>query len=282
MKNLQNKVAVITGAGSGLGRALAQALASEGCRLALVDKNPAGLKETQALVGESKAKTWVVDITQQDAVQRFAGEVEKEVGPADLVLNNAGIDSYGRVLDAGYENMKRVMDVNVWGTIHITKAFLPQLLGRPESTLVNICSTWALKGFAGQAIYSASKFAVRGFTEALAMEHRGGPLKVVPVYPGGMKTQIQLAAIKEYPMSAEETKKTTEEMSAKLKSNPAHAAQVIVSGIKKGKSRILISRDAFVIDQVARWFPGGGYFLWDWLKNRNPFWKKMQDSGNKS
>jgi short-subunit dehydrogenase len=278
MKTLQNKIAVVTGAGSGLGQALSRLLAAEGCRVALVDKNPVGLQETLALLGESKAKTFALDITQPDAVQRLAGEVEKAIGPADIVINNAGIDSYGRVLDAaGFDNMRKVMDVNVWGTIHITKAFLPQLLSRPESALVNICSTWALKGFAGQAIYSASKFAVRGFTEALAMEHQDGPLKVTAVYPGGMKTKIQFSAIKEYPMSAEETKKTTEEMSAKLKSDPAHAAEVIVNGIKKGKSRILISKDAFVIDQVARWFPGGGNFLWNWLKSRNPFWRKIQN-----
>jgi short-subunit dehydrogenase len=282
MKNLQNKLAVITGAGSGLGRALAQTLAAEGCRLALVDKNPSGLKETLALLKGTTAKTWSVDITRKEAVDRLARDVEKKMGPADILINNAGIDSYGRVQDARLENMKKVVDVNLWGVIHMTQAFLPQLLKRPESALANICSTWGLKGFAGQAIYSASKFAVRGFTEGLRMEVEGGPLNVIAVFPGGMKTKIQHSAIKEYPLSKEEVRRTTEEMSAKLKSSPSHAAQVIVAGIKKGKSRILISLDAYVIDAVARLFPGGGDFLWDWLKNRNPFWKKIQDTGNKN
>lgn len=282
MKSLQGKLAVITGAGSGLGRALAQTLAAEGCRLALVDKNPAGLKETLALLDGVKAQTWSVDITREEAVKKLARDVEKKMGPADILINNAGIDSYGRVQDAQVENMKKVVDVNVWGVIHMTQAFLPQLLKRPESTLANVCSTWGLKGFAGQAIYSASKFAVRGFTEGLRMEVEGGPLNVIPIFPGGMKTRIQHSAIKEYPLSREEVKKTTEEMSAKLKSSPAHAAQVIVAGIKKGKSRILISLDAYVIDAVARLFPGGGDFLWNWLKDRNPFWSKMKNTSNKS
>ena len=277
MKNLQNKVAVVTGAGSGLGQALSKELASKGCRLALVDKNPAGLKETLSLLQGALAKTWTVDITRAEAVRRFAREVERKLGPADIVINNAGIDSYGRVLDAQEENMRRVMDVNVWGVVHVTQAFLPQLLKRPESALANICSTWGLKGFAGQAIYSASKFAVRGFTEALRMELQGGPLNVIPVFPGGMKTRIQHSAIKEYPLSKEETQRTTVEMSAKLKSDPSYAAQVIVNGIQDGKARILISKDAYVIDLVARLFPGGGNFLWNWLKDRNPFWAKMQN-----
>ena len=277
MKTLQNKVAVVTGAGSGLGQALARELAARGCRLALVDKNPAGLKETLGLLEGSTAKTWTVDITRAEAVRRFAGEVQKKLGPADIVINNAGIDSYGRVLDAQEENMRRVMDVNVWGVVHVTQAFLPQLLKRPESALANICSTWGLKGFAGQAIYSASKFAVRGFTEALRMELQGSPLNVIPVFPGGMKTKIQHSAIKEYPLSKEETRRTTVEMSAKLKSDPSYAAQVIVNGIQAGKARILISKDAYVIDLVARLFPGGGNFLWNWLKDRNPFWAKMQN-----
>ncbi len=281
MKNLKDKVAVITGAGSGLGRALAQALAAEGCRLALVDKNPAGLKETLALLKGAQAQTWAVDITRREAVDRLARDAGKKLGAADLLLNNAGIDSYGRVQDAQYENMKRIMDVNVWGVIHMTQAFLPQLLGRPESALVNICSTWGLKGFAGQAIYSASKFAVRGFTEALRMEVKGGPLNVIAVFPGGMKTRIQHSAIKEYPLSKDEVRRTTDEMSAKLKSDPSHAAQVIVEGVKRGKSRVLISLDAVVIDAVARLFPGGGDFLWDWLKSRNPFWHKMAEAKNK-
>ncbi len=279
MKNLKDKVAVITGAGSGLGRALAQALAAEGCRLALVDKNPAGLKETLSLLKAAKTGTWTADITRREAVDRLARDVEKKLGPAGLLLNNAGIDSYGRVQDARYENMKLIVDVNVWGVIHMTQAFLPQLLKRPESALVNICSTWGLKGFAGQAIYSASKFAVRGFTEALRMEVKGGPLNVIAVFPGGMKTRIQHSAIKEYPLSKEEVKRTTDEMSAKLKSDPSHAAQVIVAGIQKGKPRILISLDAYVIDAVARLFPGGGDFLWDWLRDRNPFWRKMRGNG---
>ena len=278
MRNLKDKVVVITGAGSGIGQALSRLMAAEGCRLALADKDPSGLAETLALVKPATAKTWTLDVTRPAAVARFAKDVRKKLGPVDVVVNNAGINNFARFQDNRLGTMHRIMDVNFWGTVHMTQSFLPQLLARPESILVNISSTLGLRGFFGQAIYSASKFAVRGLTEAVQVELRDSPLHIVLVYPGGVKTKIHSSAINEYPLSKKELGQAVEEMNAKSRLAPEQAAQAILRGIQKKKTRVLIGVDAVGIDWLVRMFPSDNEFLLYLLRKRDPFWNRMKHS----
>jgi len=276
MKTLKDKLAVVTGAGSGIGQALAQSLTREGCRLALADRSAAGLKETLRGLKDVRARAWVLDVTKKPAVGNFARRVEKTMGPADILVNNAGVNSYGRVADVSDETLRWMMDVNFWGLVHMTRAFLPQLLSRPESSLVNLSSALGLLGFYGQAGYSASKFAVRGFSEALAHELAGTSLKVTLVFPGGVKTGIHKASRNEYRLSPGEREKGRVEMESKLRSTAAQAAEAILRGIRRGSRRVLVGPDARLIDRLARFAPGLSDLYMKMAKKNDPFWKKLQ------
>jgi short-subunit dehydrogenase len=276
MKSLKGKVAVVTGAGSGIGRALAQALAKEGSTLALADKNMDGLKETVSLLQGVEAQIWAMDVSDRKAVEHFASAVERKVGPADILINNAGVNAYGMAADTSYETLKWMMDVNFWGTVHNTQAFLPQLLGRPEASLVNVSSALGLIGFYGQSAYSASKFAVRGFTEALRQEMEETKVVVTLVFPGGVKTGIHKASRNEYHLTPQEKNQGREDMEAHLKSTPAQAAEKIVKGIKKGSQRVLIGLDAQLIDCLARFLPEHYDLYMEMAKKKDPFWSKIQ------
>ncbi len=280
MRILKDKIAVVTGAGSGIGRALAQALAAEGSRLALADKNPAGLKQTLALTKGAGAKIFNLDVSRRKDVELFAKKVEKTIGPADIVVNNAGVNSFGLVADTSYGTLEWMINVNLWGVIHMTKAFLPQLLKRPESSLVNLSSALGLVGFYGQAAYSASKFAVRGFSESLRQELKGSSLTVTLVYPGGVKTGIHKASRNEYRLSPGEMEQGRKEMEAGLKSTPQQAAQAIIRGIQRKSARVLVGPDAKVIDLLSRWTPPGLTDLYmNLAKKRDPFWRQVKNKG---
>jgi short-subunit dehydrogenase len=282
MKTLKDKTAVITGAGSGIGRALAQALAQEGARLALADKDPAGLKETLSLLQGTPARTWKVDVSRRKEVEGFSRKAKQALGPADIVVNNAGVNSFGLVADTRYETMEWMMGVNLWGTVYMTKAFLPQLLGRPESSLVNVSSTLGLLGFYGQAAYSASKFAVRGFSEALGQELKDTSVTVTLVFPGGVKTGIHQASRNEYRLSKADMESGRKEIEAHLKSTPDQAAKAIVNGIKRGSPRVLVGMDAHFIDRLARWLPSGQDLFVDRVKRKDPFWRQIQAGSGKN
>jgi NAD(P)-dependent dehydrogenase (short-subunit alcohol dehydrogenase family) len=188
---LRGKVAVVTGAGSGIGQALTLRLAAAGARVVAADRDEAGLAETARRAGAGAAvRTRAVDVVDAARVEALAAEVARAEGGADVVVNNAGMSSCGRVVDLREETLRRTMEVNFWGVVHGTRAFLPQLLARREAALVNVSSVFGLLGVPGQAAYCASKFAVRGFTEALRHELRGGPVAVTVVYPGGVATRI--------------------------------------------------------------------------------------------
>jgi butyryl-CoA dehydrogenase len=282
LKNLKGKIAVITGSGSGMGRALALALAQEGARLVLADKNAAGLKETLLCLKGYPVKTWTVDVSQRKEVEKFALNAERAWGPADIVVNNAGVNSWGLVVDTSYETLEWMMNVNVWGVIYMTKSFLPQLLRRPESSIVNVSSALGLRGFYGQAGYSASKFAVRGFSEGLRQELKGTSVSVTVVYPGGVKTGIHKTSRNEYRLSPEAKERGRVEMEASLKSKPDQAAKAIVRGIKFKSPRVLVGIDARLIDLLARWMPESHDFYMDMAKQRDPFWKRMQNKNSEA
>ena len=254
----KNKICVITGAASGIGRALAITLAEQGAVLALSDINETGLSETVEKVGGSnKIMNDVFDMADAEAIASYAQKVEQTLGAADYVFNVAGLTRVGNFVDTPLESMEKVMDVNYWGVVRMSKAFLDQILSK-KGTLVNISSVFGFIGYAGQTHYCASKFAVRGFTETLAQELKGTGVGICSVHPGGIATNIARNAIAD---KLPDNGASREEMDAAFDkmaiTSPEKAAKVILKGAAKKKQRILIGSDARVISLVSRLFPVG-------------------------
>ncbi len=254
----RGKTAVITGAGSGMGRALAVALAARGARLALSDVDSAGLATTAALCGATEVHTAHVDTSERDAVHAWADTVVAHFGVVNLVFNNAGISFSGDVEVSELKDAERVMDVDYWGVVHGTRAFLPHLIASGDGHVVNTSSLFGLLAMPSQSAYNAAKFAVRGFTEALRMEMlvNGHPVKVSCVHPGGIKTNI----VRNGTAAAGTDNAAVAEMfDAKLaRTTAAEAARVILRGVEKGHARILVGADAKALDALAR-LTGSGY-----------------------
>ena len=256
MNIYKDKICVITGAASGIGRALAVSLAESGAQLALSDINADGLSETVNMVGGSnRVMRDVFDMADGEAIAGYADHVETTLGKADYVFNVAGLTRVGHFVDTPLESMEKVMNVNYWGVVRMTKAFMDQILAK-KGTLVNISSVFGLIGYAGQTHYCASKFAVRGFTETLAQELRGTGVGVCSVHPGGVATNVaRNAEVDKMPFGDA----TREELDANFDkmaiTSPKKAAQVILKGAAKKKRRILIGSDARFISLVSRLFP---------------------------
>ena len=251
-----NKVCVITGAASGIGRALAISLAESGAQLALSDINAEGLSETVQMVGGSnRVMSDVFDMADASAIADYAAKVEGTLGASDYVFNVAGLTRVGHFVDTPLESMEKVMDVNYWGVVRMTKAFMNQILAK-KGTLVNISSVFGLIGYAGQTHYCASKFAVRGFTETLAQELKGTGVGICCVHPGGVATNVaRNAKVDKMPFGDA----TREELDANFDkmaiTSPAKAADIILKGAAKKKRRILIGGDARFISLISRLFP---------------------------
>ena len=194
MKNLKNKVVVITGAGSGMGRAYAHAFAAEGCKLGLCDVDIQGLAETVAQLDSAPNTPLIhqhVDVSDRAAMENFANTVESTLGAAHIVINNAGIEGSAKPSwTTDISDYRRVMEVNYFGVIHGCQAFLPQLLTNNEGAIVNVSSIFGLVGTPNHSDYCGSKFAVRGYTEALMAELLTSPIQVHLVHPGGIDTNI--------------------------------------------------------------------------------------------
>ena len=272
------KVAVVTGAGSGIGRALAEGLAGRGARLALSDVNEAGLDEAAAAARALGATvhTARLDVSDRDAFGTYAQAVAGHYGVVHQVYNNAGIAGETRPLaESSYRVFDQVLGVNLWGVIYGTREFLPHLLASGDGHVVNISS---LNGFLGQpsmTAYCTSKFGVRGFSEALRAEmHAGGhPVRVTVVHPGGVQTNISTAALAGAgPLSAAD--RTRAERRARiynehlLKMPPADAARIILDGVAAGKERILVGRDAAATDVLVRALPALYSRLVAWWERR--------------
>lgn len=258
MRTFENKVAVVTGAGSGIGRALAQALAREGAALALGDISEDGLAETERLLGSARVLTEAFSVADRDAVFAFAKTVAERYGRVDMVINNAGVAlDAAAVADLRPEDFQRVMDVNFWGVVWGAQAFWPHLEARPEAALANVSSVWGLTAVALQAPYCASKFAVRGFTESLRMEARAyAPhVTVTCVHPGGTQTPIARNGLSAGVRSPEERARDTAAFEKSLITTPKAAARVILEGLRKKKERVLIGTDTKVSDAFARLLP---------------------------
>ena len=255
MKNLQNKVAVITGAGSGIGKSLAILLSREGVRLALNDWNKENLEQTLQEIRQHGGTAWgkSFNVAEKEAVHQFAEEVIGQFGQVDIVVNNAGITHEQRLLErCGYEEFEKILGVNLWGVIYGTKAFLPYLKQRPEASLINISSIFGVIGYPNQGAYVTSKFAVRGFTETLRIELGKSPVTVTCVHPGGIRTNIARNIQSENQERVEKFAKVFERMAI---TSSEDAARQIVEAIRKKHNRVVIGPDARKLDWLARLFP---------------------------
>lgn len=260
MQALSGKVAVVTGAGSGIGRALAAQLASEGCALALADINAESLKSLQAELKNRPVRvtTHVLDVASRTAVYAFADEVLARHGSAQLIINNAGVSVSQTVAELTYEDFEWIMGINFWGVVYGTKAFLPHLLANNEGHIVNISSVFGIVSVPTQGAYNASKFAVRGFTEALRQEVAHTGVRVSCVHPGGIKTNIARAGRFYRDISgSKDAGRAAARFEQIARTTPAAAAQVIIDGIKSDAPRILIGADARLIDRLQRLLPVG-------------------------
>lgn len=251
MKELTNKVAVVTGAGSGIGRALAQALAARGCRLALSDVNETGLKETAANCGSAEVRTYVLDVADRDAIYAHAEQVVGDFGQVNLVINNAGVALSASVREMTDDDFRWIMDIDFWGVAHGTRAFLPHLIASGDGHVVNISSVFGLIGVPKQSAYNAAKFAVRGFTEALRQEMKleRQPVAVSCVHPGGIRTNIANSARMGKSENADAQRKGFDKLAI---TTPEKAAGIILKGILKNESRILVGPDAWGIEAINR------------------------------
>jgi NAD(P)-dependent dehydrogenase (short-subunit alcohol dehydrogenase family) len=249
MRTFQDQIAVITGAGSGIGRALAVQLSAAGAKLALVDVNEAALAGTAELVGDCSSH--VVDVSDRAAMQALAGEVVTTHGGVNLVINNAGITVEGSFREQTLEDWERVVGVNLWGVVHGLHAFMPHLEVADAAWIVNISSVFGIVGIPSQTSYCATKFAVRGLSEALWEELRGTHIGLSVVHPGGVNTNIVHAA-KSYDETSSQSSK---DFFAKNTLSPDRAAKTILDGVRKGKPRILVTKEAPLIDWIKRLMP---------------------------
>ncbi|MGB0035219.1 MAG: SDR family NAD(P)-dependent oxidoreductase [Candidatus Acidiferrales bacterium] len=257
MWNLEGGVAVITGAGSGIGRALAGRLAREKMSLALADVDAAGLEETSRLVSGSKnvVSTHVVDVAEAKRVEQFASEVVAKHGRVTLLFNNAGVAIYGTIEELSIPEIEWLMQINYWGVVYGVKIFLPLLRREPRAHIVNLSSIYGIISPAGQGAYCSAKFAVRGFTEVLMHELEGSTVGVSCVHPGGIRTPIarraRIAAAAD-PVLAAKHKSLFDIVAI---TSPEAAANRIVEGVRRGEPRILVGKDAVRLDRLQRMFP---------------------------
>lgn len=259
MKNFQNKVAAITGAGSGIGRALAIQLAKAGAKLAISDINEKGLEETTSKIKELGAEVYSTpcNVAHLESVKKFVSGVIDTFGHVDLVFNNAGIALGKKTLvESNYEEWEKIMSINLWGVIYGSKEFLPHLLERPEAAIVNISSVFGLAGIPEQGPYCTTKFAVRGFTESLRGELSNTNVKVYCIHPGGINTNIAEFALEEAQTDPKK-RKEVESFKKMLIHSPEKAASTILDGVRKNRYKVLIGEEAYVFDWMTRALPQG-------------------------
>ncbi|MDZ7886034.1 MAG: SDR family NAD(P)-dependent oxidoreductase [Mycobacterium sp.] len=260
MEGFAGKVAVVTGAGSGIGQALAVELGRSGAKLAISDVDTEGLAVTEERLKAIGApvKADRLDVTEREAFELYAGAVKEHFGKVNQIYNNAGIAFSGDVEVSSYKDIERVMDVDFWGVVNGTKSFLPHLIESGDGHVVNVSSLFGIFSVPGQAAYNSAKFAVRGFTEALRQEMALAkhPVKVTCVHPGGIKTAIARNAT-----AAEgiDVQKMANAFDKKLaKTSPEKAAKIILEAVRKDRARVLVGADAKILDVFVR-ITGSGY-----------------------
>ncbi|MGY1839418.1 MULTISPECIES: SDR family NAD(P)-dependent oxidoreductase [unclassified Modestobacter] len=263
MSSVQGKVAVVTGAGSGIGRQLAFELARRGARVAVSDVDEGRAAETAARVRALGAEVHRarLDVADRDAVLAYAATVAEHFGVVHQVYNNAGVAGGTTVLDSDWADYDRILGINLFGVLHGTKAFLPHLIASGDGHVVNVSSLNGIMAQASINAYSASKFAVRGFTEALRTEMllAGHPVQVTVVHPGGVRTNIATAALEHSRAAGAVTPEDEARMRTYneklLRMPPEQAARIIVAGVEAGRPRVLVGNDAKVVDLLVRLLP---------------------------
>lgn len=260
MQHFSGRVAAITGAGSGIGRALSIELAGRGCRLALADIDAAGLSDTVDTVQRAGATTMstTVDVADRVAVEAWATAVADEFGQVNLIVNNAGVALVADAASMSYDSFRWLMEIDFWGVVHGTLAFLPHLKASGDGHVVNISSVFGLLGIPSQSAYNSAKFAVRGFTDALRTEldiERCG-VSATTVHPGGIRTDIARHARFEHATDEPiDTETVAADFDRLARTSPTKAAQLIIGAVEKNKRRALIGPDAHLFDAAARISP---------------------------
>lgn len=264
MKSFLNRVAVVTGAGSGIGKALAIQLADAGCKVAISDINEDAVQAVAEQIN-AKGQTAIadrLDVADREAFYAYADKVVQHFGAVHIVINNAGVAVGATVEDTSYEDFEWLMGINFWGVVHGTKAFLPTLQQQDEAHIVNISSLFGLLSVPTQSAYNAAKFAVRGFTEALRqeLEIQNSPVSCTTVHPGGIKTNIARNArmagdFETFTGKDAETSKA--DFEKLFRTTPEDAARSIISAISRNKRRLLIGSEAVALDLMQRLLPAG-------------------------
>lgn len=258
MQSFDGRVAAITGAGSGIGRALAQQLAARGAHLALSDINGEGLADTVNRCEGSgvKVTSQYLDVADRDAVYAWADQVATDHGKVNLIVNNAGVALAATIEAMAYDDMQWLMDIDFWGVVYGTKAFLPHLKASGEGHVVNLSSVFGLISIPSQSAYNAAKFAVRGFTDSLRMEleMEQSCVSCTTVHPGGIKTNIARSARVDVSVAsvAGDPEAARARFDKMLFTSPDKAARQILAAVEHNRRRVLVGPDAKVIDVLAR------------------------------
>ena len=259
MADFAQKVAVVTGAGSGIGQALAIDLARRGARLAISDVDIEGLARTEDSIRRLGApvKADRLDVTEREAVVAYADAVQAHFGVVNQIYNIAGIAFMGDIEVTEFKDLERVMDIDFWGVVNGTKAFLPHLLASGDGHIVNMSSMFGLFAVQGQAAYNSAKFAVRGFTEALRQEMAvaGQPVKVTCIHPGYIKTPLIQNATAAAGLDTNALDTVFQKVAI---TTPQRAAKIILNAVAKNKARVLPGADAKLFDFIVR-LTGSGY-----------------------
>ncbi|MBE2164410.1 SDR family NAD(P)-dependent oxidoreductase [Acinetobacter oleivorans] len=264
MKNFKNKVAAITGAGSGIGQQLAILLAKQGCHLSLSDINEKGLQQTVELLkpySHITVTTKKLDVSDREAVKQWAQETVQDHGSVNLIFNNAGVALGSTVEGATYEDLEWIVGINFWGVVYGTKEFLPFIKQTQDGHIINISSLFGLTAQPTQSGYNATKFAVRGFTESLRQEldiEKSG-VSSLCVHPGGIRTNIAKSAKMSDSLNSlgMDPTKSIQNFDKLLRTPPEEAARQILQAVLKNKRRLLIGSDAKILDAFQRLFPTG-------------------------
>lgn len=255
--DFSNKVAAITGAGSGMGQSLAVLLARAGCHIAISDLNADGLEETRAMLNPSvNVSVHIVDVAKREQVEAFAASVNAEHGKINMIFNNAGVSVTGLAEKMPYEDIEWLMNINFWGVVYGCKSFLPYLREADEAAIINTSSIFGTIAIPSQSAYNASKFAVKGYSYALRQELIDSHIGVNCVQPGGVKTNI-VNASRFIPADNESATKQdlVETFSRLAKKSPEQAAAIILDGVLKNKARILVGSDAKIASWLERLAP---------------------------
>ncbi len=256
---LHNRVVAITGAASGIGRATAVKLAKRGARVALADVNREGLEQTVVLCRDAEVVATTLDVADRRAVYAWAEATREHFGEVHVIINNAGVAVASSIEDVSYEDFEWLMNINFWGVVYGTKAFLPYLRESGDGHIVNISSVFGLIAMPLNGTYNATKFAVRGFTEALCEELliERAPVSVTCVHPGGIDTNIARASriTKNTSWGLIDAEHTQKEFKRLARTTPEQAAEQILCAIEKRRRRLLIGADARLLDKMQRLLP---------------------------